>query len=93
MTKRTDIFNQQAFEESLIRLGCPKSFIHPVVSNFRLFIPLIIYSLGEDEFFNLVNNSRQDLGLGNQEPAWREVCKYIFAWAKQEIDIYISKKK
>ena len=92
MAHRPNIFSQQAFEESLLRLGCSESFIKPITSNFRLFVPIVLGELGEDKLFAIVDNSRAELKLRDQEPAWREACKYIVAWAEEEIENYISQK-
>lgn len=92
MKRRPDIFNQESFEQSLSQLGCPDSFIKPITSNFRLFVPIVLRELGKERLFEIVDNSRDKLILGKQDPAWRETCKYITAWAEKEITEYISQK-
>ena len=82
MARRPDIFNQNAFEESLRDLGCVDSFIKPITSDFRLFVPLILREIGEDRIFEIAEKSRYELKLGDQKPAWKEASKYIAAWAE-----------
>ncbi|MDP2965623.1 MAG: hypothetical protein Q8N39_06235 [Pelolinea sp.] len=92
MARRPDIFNQQAFEESLRQLGCAESFVKPITSDYRLFIPIVMRELGEEKLFEMINNAREELRLGDQDPAWREACKYIVKWSENEIEKYISRK-
>lgn len=88
MTRRPDPFNQQALAESLRQLGCPESFIATTISNYRLFVPLVLASLGEEGIFELVCRARHDLGLGEQYTAWRSTIKYLVAWAEASIQDY-----
>ena len=89
---RPDVFDQQAFEKALLRLGCTPNFVKPITSDFRLFVPVVLRSLGEDNLFNMVDKARDELKLGHQEPAWREACKYIVAWAEEEVEKYKAQK-
>lgn len=93
MARRPNIFDQQAFEESLLQLGCAESFIKPITSDFRLFVPIVLREIGEKKLFEIVDNSRSELKLGDQKPAWHEACKFIVAWAEEEIDIYVAQKE
>ncbi|MBL8091968.1 MAG: hypothetical protein KF758_12995 [Anaerolineales bacterium] len=92
MAKRPQIFDQTLFEESLRKQGCTESFVKPITSDFRLFVPLALRYLGEDKLFQIVNQARSELKLGEQEPAWREAVKYIVGWAEEQIEEYKSQK-
>ncbi len=93
MTKRPQIFDQTAFEESLRKQGCLESFVKPITSDFRLFVPLALRYLGEDKLFEVVNNARAELKLGEQDPAWHEAVKYIVGWADEQIEEYKANKQ
>jgi hypothetical protein len=88
MTKRPNPFNQAALEEALIELGCPTSFLSTTVSNYRLFVPLLFAELGEERTFQLLYGAHKDLGLGDQETAWRTSVKHIVAWAQNVVEEY-----
>ena len=88
MTRRPDPFNQPALEDALRSVGCPESSLSSTVSNYRLFVPLILAQLGEDRVYAAVDEARHELGLGEQESAWRSSIRYIVAWAHQEIAGY-----
>ena len=92
MAKRPQIFDQEAFEESLRRQGCTESFIKPITSDFRLFVPIVLRYLGEDKLFQVVNSTRNELKLREQDPAWREAAKYIVRWAEEQIEEYKAHK-
>lgn len=93
MAKRPQIFEQIAFEDSLRRQGCVESFVKPISSDFRLFVPIVIRNLGEDKLFQIVNSARAELKLGEQDPAWREAAKYIVGWAEEQIELYKDQKQ
>jgi len=90
--KRPQIFDQAAFEESLRRQGCVESFVGPTTSDFKLFVPIALRYLGEDKLFEIVDRTRSELKLGEQEPAWREAVKYIVGWAEEQIEEYKAQK-
>ena len=92
MARRPNVFSQKSFQESLRQQGCPESFIAPVTSDFRLFVPLLIRHVGEEQLFKVVDEARQEFGLGDQEPAWRLACKHIVGWAEAEVAEYKSQK-
>jgi hypothetical protein len=92
MAKRPQIFDQTAFEESLRLQGCAESFISPITSDFRLFVPIVLRYLGEDKLFQIVNSARDELKLREQDPAWRETAKYIVGWAEEQIENYKEQK-
>ena len=71
--KRPDVFNQQAFEGSLRRQGCAESFISPTVSDFRLFVPVIIRELGEGGILEIMEKNRAEIHLGDAKTAWSTV--------------------
>jgi hypothetical protein len=84
--KRPQIFDQVTFEELLRQQGCIESFVGPITSDFKLFVPIALRYLGEDKLFQIVNNVRSELKLGEQDPAWREAVKYIVGWAEEQIE-------
>lgn len=92
MPKRPDVFDRQALEEALRQVGCPDSCIAPTISNYRLFVPLILATLGRDRIEEIVNDARVELGLGEQRTAWRTSLKYIVAWAETEIEAYKQRR-
>ena len=92
MPKRPEILDQQALEEALRSVGCPDSCIAPTVSNYRLFVPLVLSALGRERIYDLVCAARADLGLGQQGAAWRASIKYIVAWAESEIESYKQRR-
>ncbi len=92
MTRRPNPFNQAALEEALIELGCPTSFLSTTVSNYRLFVPLLFAELGEERTFQLLYGAHTDLGLGDQETAWRTSVKHIVAWAETVVAEYKSRR-
>ena len=92
MAKRPQIFDQVAFEESLRRQGCVESFVKPITSDFRLFVPIVLRYLGEEKLFQIVNSARDELKLREQDPAWREAVKYIVGWAEEQLEDYKAQK-
>ncbi len=88
MTRRPDPFQQQAIEEILRKVGCPDSFVSPTISNYRLFVPILFAELGEERIFELVSGCREELGLGEQNSAWRSAAKYLAAWAEEVLEDY-----
>lgn len=92
MAKRPQIFDQIAFEESLRQQGCTESFVKPITSDFRLFVPIVLRNLGEEKLFQIVNSARDELKLGEQDPAWREAVKYIVGWAEEQLEEYKAQK-
>jgi hypothetical protein len=92
MARRPDVFDREGLEGSLRRQGCAESFISPTVSDFRLFVPLLLSRLGEEEVFRIVNEARDEFGLGEQEPAWRTAVRYIVGWAEEVLEEYKSQR-
>jgi len=90
--KRPDIFNQKKFEVSLRRQGCAESFVSPTVSDFKLFVPIIIKDLGPDKIMDIVKKNREDINLGDAEAAWKTVIKYMVGWAEEQIEFYKIQK-
>lgn len=93
MPKRPDVFDRQILEEALREVGCPDSCIAPTISNYRLFVPLVLATLGRDRIEEIVNAARAELGLGEQRTAWRTSLKYIVAWAEAEIEAYKQRRE
>lgn len=92
MTKRPDPFDKSALEEALLELGCPCSFLSTTISNYRLFVPLLLAELGEERVFQIVYGARSELGLGDQETAWRTSVKHLVAWAEASLAAYKARR-
>lgn len=85
---QSDLFNRQAFEESLRRLEAPDQALSPLINDFRLFVPLLIKTLGEEQFLEIIARSSADLGLNAQPESWKTTIKYLVRWAQEEIRLY-----
>lgn len=92
MAHRPNVFSQEEFQASLRRQGCSESFVAPITSDFRLFVPLLIREIGEEKLFAMVERARGELKLGDQQPAWHEAVKYIVGWAEEQINEYKAQK-
>ena len=79
-------------EQTLKQQGCSESFIKPITSDFRLFVPIVLRHLGEEKLFEIVNSARDELKLREQDPAWREAVKYIVGWSEEQIEEYKAQK-
>lgn len=90
--RRPNLFSQEEFQASLRRQGCPESFVSPITSDFRLFVPLLIREIGKDKLFEIVDHARDELGLRDQEEAWRVAAKYIIGWAGEQIEEYKAQR-
>ena len=90
--RRPDVFNQKAFEDYLRRQGCPPSMISPIVSDYRLFVPLALRALGSDGLYALIETCRAELKLGAQQEFWREVAQHATGWAEEQIEAYKAQK-
>jgi hypothetical protein len=92
VARRPDPFDKESFQASLRRQGCAESFVSPITSDFRLFVPLVFRALGEERILSIVEQARAELKLGPQELAWREAAKYIVGWSEEQIETYKSQK-
>lgn len=92
MAARPNLFDRSAFEASLRQQGCPESFVSPTVSDFRLFVPLLLRELGEERVLEIVEGAREELGLGPQQAAWRTEIRYMVGWAEEEVEQYKERK-
>jgi site-specific recombinase XerC len=86
---QSDLFNRQAFEESLSHQGVPAQALSSLISDFRLFVPLLIKAIGEEQFLEIVAKSSADLRLSSQPESWRATIKYLVEWAQEEIRLYV----
>ena len=89
---RPQIFDQKAFQDSLRRQGCADSFVSPITSDLRIFVPIVLRALGEDRLFEIVNAARDELNLRPQDEAWRVAAKYIVGWAEEQFAAYQKQK-
>jgi hypothetical protein len=48
-------------------------------------VPMVFAELGEDRILEIVQKQSTNLGLGNADPAWSFVLKFIVAWAEKEL--------
>ncbi len=93
MPQRPQIFDRKAFERSLRDQGCPESLIAPNASDFKLFVPVVLRYLGEDELVRIMNRARPELGLGEQDTFWHQAAKYFVGWAEEEIEAYKMRRE
>ena len=92
MARRPNVFDQKGFENSLRNQGCVESFIAPITSDYRIFVPIVLRELGEEKLFRIVNGVREELKLGAADEAWKVACKYIVGWAEEEVEKYKEQK-
>jgi len=92
MAKRPQIFDKNAFEESLRRQGCTESMVYPIAIDFKLFVPVALRYLGEEKIFQIMRDSRIELMLEEQDAFWREAAKYIVGWAEEQLEEYKAQK-
>lgn len=92
MTRRPNPFDQTSLEDALRASGCPESFIASTISNYRLFVPLLLARLGEERIYELVSEARQEFGLGQQETAWRSSIRYLTGWAEHVLADYKARR-
>ncbi len=85
---QSDLFNRQAFESSLRRLEVPEQDLSPLIDDFRLFIPLLIKTLGEEDLLGIIAKGSADLRLNAQPKSWETTIKYLMRWAQAEIRLY-----
>ena len=88
MARRPDIFDRDRFEEGLRAAGCPDAY----AGDFKLFVPLLLRELGEDEVLKIVNAPRLELGLKEQDTYWKDGARYFVAWARNAIEEYKASK-
>lgn len=92
MVRRPDLFSRDAFQKSLRQQGCAESFVSPITSDFRLFVPVILRELGPEKIVTIMEQARPELKLGAQRPAWETAAKYIVGWAEEQIEQYKAGK-
>ncbi len=92
MVSRPNVFSEEEFKASLRRQGCPDSFISPITSDFRLFVPLLFREIGEKKLFEIVERLRDELNLRDQQSAWQTAAKYIVGWAEEQVNEYNARK-
>jgi hypothetical protein len=82
------VFDQSNFEESLRALGCVESFVSPIISDYRLLMPLVLRELGADRVVHIANGSREELGLNEQTDLCRTSARYIVSRATAQLEAY-----
>ena len=90
--RRPDIFDREHIEEFLREKGCAESMISPVISDLKLFVPVVFAKLGADAILDLMEGAREQLGLGPQREFWRTVAKYAALWGQDCVDTYRAQK-
>ena len=90
MATQPNVFDREAFENSLRRQGCPDEYIQPTVSIFKLFVPLLFDYFGEEGVLQVLSEASSELDLGRQEAVWRISIHYIVGWAREALDEYKS---
>jgi hypothetical protein len=66
--------------------------VGPIVSDFKLVVPVVLASLGQQRLLEIMEQAREDLGLGEQREFWSEVAKYATLWAQDCVDAYRAEK-
>ena len=89
---RPDVFNRRTLEDSLRRQKVPESLIAPIVSDYRLLMPLLIRETSEEAFFQIASEHRNELKLKPQTDLWKRAIHHLVIWADEEIRRYIEKK-
>ena len=92
MARRPDVFDREAFEESLRRNGCPEAYVDAFVGDFKLFVPLLFRELGTKRVLKLVNEARVELGLKERDTYWPDGARYFVGWATDALDAYKQSK-
>lgn len=92
MARRPQVFDQRAFQASLRRQGCPEKFVQPVTCDLRLFVPVVLHELGEEQVLTVVERARESLHLRPQTEAWKVAARYIAGWATEEVERYRAAK-
>ncbi len=92
MTRRPDVFDRSALEQSLGEHGCPEPYVDAFVGDFKLFVPLLFRELGTDAVLRAVNSARVELGLKERDTYWPDAARYFVGWATDAIDAYKASK-
>jgi hypothetical protein len=90
--RRPDIFDKEAMLEGVVAAGCPKAYADAYLGDFKLFVPLLLRELGEQEVLRTVNTARLELGLKEEDTYWKDGAKYFVQWATNAIDAYKASK-
>lgn len=90
--RRPDVFDRAQLEDGLRRHGCAEPYIDAYVGDFKLMMPLLLRELGANGVLAVVNRSRPELGLKDQDSYWDEGAKYFVGWATDVIEAYKASK-
>jgi hypothetical protein len=93
MTRRPDLFDKARVRAGLISAGCPEAYADAYLGDLKLFVPLLFRELGPDGVLRLVNGTRQELGLKEEDTYWKDGAKYFVQWATDSIEAYKASKR
>jgi hypothetical protein len=93
MARRPDLFDKARVRDGIIKAGCPEAYADAYLGDLKLFVPLLLRELGEDEVLNLVNATRAELGLKAEDTYWKDAAKYFVKWATESLEAYKASKK
>ena len=92
--QRPDVFNRRAFEESMLRHGVPDSMLARFVSEYRLFIPLMIQYLDKQKFLDRLPQDFSQFHLKVDNLAFlEEALEHISNWMNEEMDKYRASRE
>ena len=92
MARHPQVFmTKQAFQQKLEAVGCAPSW--DAAGDFEYLMPLLIHTLGRDEFLRLVMEAREEVHFNpSVRDAWQSSIQYITAWADHEIAEFGQRK-
>lgn len=93
MARRPDLFDKGRVREGIIKAGCPEAYADAYLIDMKLFVPLLFRELGADEVLRLVNATRTELGLKDEDTYWKDGAKYFVQWATDALEAYKASKK
>ena len=90
--KRPNMLSEGVFRASLHEQNCHPKYVDAYLGDCKLLVPLLIREIGEEQFLEIANKSRAELGLKPVDTYWPQSVKYIVTWAKKEIEDYKASK-
>ncbi len=93
MARRPDLFDKSRVRDGLVQAGCPEAYADAYLGDLKLFVPLLIRELGAAEMLRMVNATRTELGLKDEDTYWKDGAKYFVQWATNALEAYKASKK
>ena len=92
MARRPDLFDKARVRDGIIRAGCPEAYADAYLGDLKLFVPLVLRELGPERVLQIVNGTRRELGLKDEDTYWQDGAKYFTQWATDAIEAYKGSK-